>query len=95
MAWLGDVFKVDPVTGIAVGLGAPLLAPVAGQVLRPTAKAAIKGGLIAYQGLAELGARAREMVAEAQTELAAQPSPENTQTTEPGTGDRGPGSHPN
>ena len=55
MAMLDELFKGNMLTAVAVGLGAVLLAPVAGQVLRPAAKAAIKGGILAYQGLAELG----------------------------------------
>jgi hypothetical protein len=55
MALLEDVFKGTALTGIAIGLGAILLAPTVGQLLRPAAKAVIKGGMVAYQGLAELG----------------------------------------
>ena len=57
---------------IGVGLSAVLLAPMAGQVLRPAAKAAIKGGILAYQSVAELGEAVGGLVAAAQAELASQ-----------------------
>ncbi len=50
MAMLDDILKGYMLTAVAVGLGAVLLAPLAGPVLRPAAKAAIKGGILAYQG---------------------------------------------
>jgi uncharacterized protein len=46
MAVLGDLFKVNSITAIAIGVGAILLAPVVGQVLRPVAKELIKGGML-------------------------------------------------
>lgn len=70
MAMLDDLLKGNALTGLAVGLGVVLLAPVAGQVLRPAAKAAIKGVILAYQGLADLGEVVGDLVAEAQYELA-------------------------
>jgi hypothetical protein len=69
MALLDDVFKGNLMTGLALGFGAYLLAPTLGQVLRPAAKAIIKGGIIAYQGLAEFGEMASEILAEAQAEM--------------------------
>jgi hypothetical protein len=72
MAVLGDLFKVNPITAIAVGVGAILLGPVAGQVLRPAAKELIKGSMLAYQGLALLGEMASDILAEAHAELVAQ-----------------------
>jgi hypothetical protein len=36
-------------TGLAIGVGALVVVPLVGPVLRPAAKAAIKGGLIAYR----------------------------------------------
>jgi Protein of unknown function (DUF5132) len=70
VALLEDLFKGNLLTGVAVGLGAILLAPAAGQVLRPAAKVVIKGGMLAYQALAELGEVASDLVAEAGAELA-------------------------
>jgi hypothetical protein len=69
MATLDDLLKGNALTGLAVALGAVLLAPVAGQVLRPAAKAVIKGGILAHQGLADLGEAVGDLVAEAQYEL--------------------------
>jgi hypothetical protein len=70
MALLEDVFRGNLLTGLlAVGLGAYLLAPTVGQVLRPAVKAVIKGGILAYQGLAELGETASDLVAEARAEF--------------------------
>ena len=69
MAMLDDLLKGNPLIVIGVGLGAVLLAPMVGQVLRPAAKAVIKGGMLAYQGFAELGDAVGDLVAEAQAEL--------------------------
>ena len=80
MALLDDLFKGTPLTGIAIGIGAYLLAPTIGPVLRPAAKAVIKAGILAYQGLAELGEMASDLAAEAQSELA-QPGGSETEPT--------------
>jgi hypothetical protein len=48
MAVLDDILKGNVLTSLAVGVGTVLLAPVARQVLRPAAKAVIKGGILAY-----------------------------------------------
>jgi hypothetical protein len=69
MALLDDLFKGNPLTGIAFGIGAYLLAPTIGPALRPAAKAVIKAGILAYQGLAELGEMASDFAAEVQSEL--------------------------
>ena len=69
MALFDDLLKGNPLTGIAIGIGAYLLAPTIGQLLRPAAKAAIKGGILAYQGLAQLGEMGSDVVAEARSEL--------------------------
>ena len=42
------------VTGFAVGVGAVIILPLAAPILRPLAKTAIKGGILAYQGAAGL-----------------------------------------
>jgi hypothetical protein len=65
-------------TSIAIGAGAVLLAPVVipviGSVLRPLAKAAIKGSLLAYEGvkitLAETKETIEDLAAEAKSEIA-------------------------
>jgi hypothetical protein len=74
MALLEDLFKGNLLTAVAVGIGAALLAPAAGQVLRPAAKAVIKGGMLAYRGLAELGEMASDIAAEASAELEQKPA---------------------
>ena len=75
MALFEDMFKGgNIVTGLAIGLGAALLAPVVIPVLRPFAKSVIKAGLVAYdQGrvaLAELNETTGDILAEARAELA-------------------------
>jgi len=65
-------------TGLALSLGAALLAPMWRPAVsrwgRPAAKAAIKQGLVAYEvgreRLAELGETLEDILAEAQVELA-------------------------
>ena len=41
------------VTGLAIGVGAVVVLPLAVPFLRPLAKTAIKGGILAYQGTGE------------------------------------------
>jgi hypothetical protein len=74
MAILEDVFKGGTVTGLAVGVGALLLAPTVlpavGRVVRPAVKAAIKGGMVFYrETVAEVGEMASDLLAEARSEL--------------------------
>lgn len=74
MALLEDLFKGNAATGIAVGLGAvllgPTLIPAVGRVLRPAAKAMIKGGMVIYrETVAEVGEVAGDLFAEARAEL--------------------------
>jgi hypothetical protein len=74
MALFEDMFKGgNIVTGLAVGVGAVVLAPAVVPVLRPLAKSLIKAGLVAYdQGrvaLAELNERTADILAEARAEL--------------------------
>jgi len=69
-------------TGLALGVGAvilvPVLIPAVGAVVRPMARAAIKGGLILVERTRELAAEAAETIsdikAEAEAELAAEKS---------------------
>jgi hypothetical protein len=75
MSALEDVFKGgNLVTGVAVVIGAAVIAPAITPVLRPIAKSLLKAGLIAYdQGrvaLAELNEQTSDMLAEARSELA-------------------------
>jgi len=74
MALVEDLFKGSTVTGVAVGVGALLLAPTVlpaiGRVIRPAAKAVIKGGMVFYrETLAEVGEVAGDLLAEARAEL--------------------------
>jgi hypothetical protein len=74
MALVEDLFKGSAITGVAIGVGALLLAPTVlpavGRVLRPAAKAAIKGGMVFYrETMAEIGEVASDLFAEARAEL--------------------------
>jgi hypothetical protein len=78
MAIIDDFLKRNVVVGLAIGVGALLLAPVVlpvvARLAKPVAKAAIKTGLIMYrkgcETVAELGEMTEDIVAEAQAELA-------------------------
>lgn len=75
MALFDGGFKIG--TGLLVGVGAILLAPVvipaAAAVIRPVAKAAIKGGFVLYQkgreAIAETVEMFEDIAAEAKAEL--------------------------
>jgi len=74
MALIEDMFKGNLVTGLAFGVGAVLLGPTVlqtiGSVVRPTANAVIKGGMVFYrETLGEIGEMASDLVAEAKAEL--------------------------
>jgi hypothetical protein len=56
------------VTGLAIGVGAVVVLPLAVPFLRPLAKTAIKGGILAYQGAAGLIEGVGDLVAEAVAE---------------------------
>lgn len=65
------------VSSLAVGAGvillAPVVIPVIGSVLKPIAKAAIKGGMMAYEGakvsMAETKETIEDLAAEAKAEI--------------------------
>ena len=75
MAWL----KGNIISGLAIGVGsailAPLLVPALSKAAKPLAKAAIKGGLVLFETGKEKLAEAQELMddllAEARAELAA------------------------
>jgi len=73
-----EILGVNVVTGLAIGAAALVLMPVAAPLLRPVAKAVIKGGIYAYDSAAELYHQAasgmNELVTEAQREASA-PTP--------------------
>ena len=72
--------KGNIVTGLAIGIGsaiiAPLVVPALSKAAKPLAKAAIKGGLVLFETSKEKLAEAHELVddllAEARAELAAE-----------------------
>ena len=55
-------------TGLAIGVGALVIFPLAAPILRPLAKTAIKGGILAYRGAAGLLEGIGDLVAEAAAE---------------------------
>ena len=75
---LEDVADTVGVPGVIAGIGAvvmaPLLIPAVAKVGKPIAKAAIKGGIVAYEKakgvVAEAGEVFEDLVAEAKVELA-------------------------
>ena len=75
MAIFDNGFKVG--TGVLVGLGAlvlaPVVIPVAAAVVRPVAKAVIKSGIILYrksrEAIAETAEMIEDLTAEAEAEL--------------------------
>lgn len=71
-------------SGILIGAGAVLLAPivipVAAGVLKPVAKAVIKGGLITYHKVKESTAEAIEMMEDLSAEARAELAEENEST---------------
>jgi hypothetical protein len=81
MALLEDIVKGGWGPGVAIGLGAIILGPAAftliGGLVRPVAKAAIKGGLILYDQGKGIVAEAREtmgdLVAESRSEVSGKP----------------------
>lgn len=90
MAFFEDMFKGgNIVTGLAIGIGtavlAPVIAPAVSTLVRPAAKAVIKGGIVVYdwgrQAAAQVGEAASDMAAEARAE--AHP-PQTTAATDSG-----------
>ncbi|WP_051441066.1 hypothetical protein M728_005243 (plasmid) [Ensifer sp. WSM1721] len=91
MAILEDAFKGGNVlTGLAIGVGALVLAPVVTPLLRPVIKTVLKAGLVAYDqarvAYAEMNERASDLVAESRAEIAGS----GTETAETGGGPRRP-----
>jgi hypothetical protein len=78
MALFDNGLKGNVLTGLAIGIGASIFAPqvipaLAG-VVKPIAKAAIKGGLMLYEkskeSVAEVGEMMEDIVAEVKAEMA-------------------------
>lgn len=71
--WKGNI-----ISGLAIGIGsavlAPIVIPILASIVKPVAKASIKGGLIIYEKGKEAIAEAQEvvedLVAEARSDLA-------------------------
>jgi hypothetical protein len=59
-----EILGVNVVTGLAVGAAALVVTPVVAPLLRPLAKTMIKGGILAYNGAAELYKEAASGVTE-------------------------------
>lgn len=77
MAGIDDLFKGNIVTGLAVGVGIAILAPVVTPILasvgKPLAKSLIKTGMLLYEKgretAAELGEVFEDLMAEAKVEM--------------------------
>lgn len=71
---LEDVVENLGVPGIAAIILLPVIVPVAGKVVKPIAKAAIKGGIVLYEKgkgvVAGVGETLEDIIAEAKAELA-------------------------
>jgi hypothetical protein len=75
MALFEDMFKGAGASGLVIGIGAALLAPVVlpalGRAIKPAAKAALKTGIKLYRDTtSEVGRMTNELYQEAQAELA-------------------------
>ena len=84
MALFDNGLKGNILTGLAIGIGTALFAPqvipaIAG-VVKPIAKAAIKGGLILYEKSKETFAEAGEMMEDIVAEVKAEMAESNTET---------------
>lgn len=69
-----NAYKNHPIQTLAIGVGVAILAPAVLPLVKPVAKAAIKGGVNLYQktkgALAETGEVISDIVAEAKAEAA-------------------------
>jgi hypothetical protein len=78
MGLLSNGLKGNILTGLAIGIGASVIAPavipVLANVVKPLAKATLKGGIVLYEKGLETFAETKEvvedLVAEAKAELA-------------------------
>ena len=74
--------------GLAIGVGAVVVLPLVAPILRPVAKTAIKGGILAYQGAAELFEGISDLVAEAVAEAGGEATTQALEGGRAGHGDR-------
>src|SRR5690349_20223417 len=80
------------VTGLAIGIGGalvvPIILPALGGLLRPAAKAVIKGGIVAYdwgrEVAAQVGEATSDVVAEARIDAKKARAAPGTATVMPG-----------
>ena len=92
MGLFNNGFKGNILTGLAIGIGASVLAPaiipVLANIAKPVAKAALKGGILMYEKGMETFAETKEVVedllAEVQSELAEAKAPSPDMHEEPG-----------
>jgi uncharacterized membrane protein len=87
MALFDDILSGgNLLTGVALGVGAAIILPLAGPILRPLAKNVIKGGILAYQGAAglleDIGDLAAEAAAESGREITSPAQQGAAHTTE-------------
>jgi uncharacterized membrane protein len=76
MALFDDIVSGgDLLTGVALCVGAAIILPLAGPILRPLAKNVIKGGILAYQGAAGLIENISDLAAEAAAETGREITP--------------------
>jgi Protein of unknown function (DUF5132) len=79
MALFDDILSGgNLVTGVALGVAAAIILPLAGPILRPLAKNVIKGGILAYQGAAGLIEDISDLAAEAAAETGREITPTST-----------------
>jgi hypothetical protein len=75
-----DGMKGNLATGLGIGIGASILAPavvpLVGAVVRPLAKAVIKGGIIMYEKGKEMMAEVTEVTEDLAAEARAELGPE-------------------
>jgi hypothetical protein len=85
MGLFDNGLKGNLVTGLAIGIGAaviaPQLIPALAGVIKPIAKAAIKGGLVLYEKGKEAVAEAGEMVEDIVAEVKAEMEEPHHETT--------------
>jgi len=77
MSFAEDIFKSNLGTGLIIGLGTiilgPLVIPIVGRIVKPVAKAAIKGGICLFEagkkGVSGAGESLSGLVAEVRGEI--------------------------
>lgn len=84
MALFENGWKGNILSGLAIGIGgailAPVVLPIVASVTKPIVKAAIKGGILLYEkgkeSVSEVSEVFEDLVAEVKSEMANQPSDE-------------------